>query len=498
MRAPLATCSLAAVAVCCFTADAFALTVEQAVSNGCSTSQVEGLSLQIIAQGNCIVPGAYAELPAKPNTNFGGAVLPYLEQPARDALVAALDAHPDTAMQVNSMLRTVAQQYLLYRWYQLGSCGIGLAATPGNSNHETGLAIDIQQYGTWRTILEAHDFRWYGSGDAVHFDYVGPGSVDHRGVDVLAFQQLWNKNHPDDTIVEDGEYGPQTQARLQQAPAEGFVMGAECATEPGAVMLEARFVDAADTFDDGPSAGIADLFVGKTYALEIELANQSEEDIPGAVAIALPDALVGETDVDLGTVPAGESRKASLDLYADAYSVSEGDPLVIAASAGDASTELEADVYSLRRWDWNGGRLEGWEGSLSESTLSFEGATTSPPLALAAEDLSGVTLRMATSSDAAVVFAIGDEEVRHDLAIAVDGEMHEVTLDPAVLALPAGVIDTISVSATSAELDSLHLDAPDPSDVPAPEAQGCACRAAPARSNFAWLIALLALLRRRK
>ena len=496
MRAPLATCSLAAVV--CFTADAFALTVEQAVSSGCSTNQVEGLSLQIIAQGNCIVPGAYAELPAKPNTNFGAAVLPYLEQPARDALVAALDANPDTAMQVNSMLRTVAQQYLLYRWYQMGNCGIGLAATPGNSNHETGLAIDIQQYSTWRNILEAHDFRWYGSGDAVHFDYVGPGSVDHRGVDVLAFQQLWNRNHPDDTIVEDGEYGPETQARLQQSPAEGFLMGAECATQTGPVVLDARFIGAEDTFDDGPSEGVFDLFLGKTYALEIELTNGTEEDVDGAVAIVLPEALVSGTDLDLGVVPAGESRKASVDIDADAYSVDELDPLVIVASAGEASTELEADVYSLRRWEWNGGRLEGWSGSLSESTLSFELATTSPALELPVEDLSGVTLRMATSADAAIVFALGNDEVRHDLAIVADGEMHEVTLDPAALALPAGVIDTISVAATSAELDYLRLDAPDPGAVEEPEAQGCACRAGPGRTNFAWLIALLALLRRRK
>jgi hypothetical protein len=36
------------------------------------------------------------------------------------------------------MLRTVAQQYLLYTWYQNGQCGIGLAAKLGNSNHETG------------------------------------------------------------------------------------------------------------------------------------------------------------------------------------------------------------------------------------------------------------------------------------------------------------------------------------------------------------------------
>ena len=38
-----------------------------------------------------------------------------------------------TKMTINSMLRTVAQQYLLYHWYQAGQCSISLAATPGTS-----------------------------------------------------------------------------------------------------------------------------------------------------------------------------------------------------------------------------------------------------------------------------------------------------------------------------------------------------------------------------
>src|SRR5690606_34631149 len=178
-----------------------AISVADAVSSGCSTKQVEGLSLQIIAQGNCIEPGAFSELVPPGNVNFGSAVLPFLEEPARDALLSALNQNSGTQMQINSMLRTVPQQYLLYRWYQLGTCGIGLAATPGNSNHETGLAIDIQQYNTWKPILEAKGFQWLGSNDPVHFDYVGPGAVNHKGLDVLSFQQLWNINHPEDPIT---------------------------------------------------------------------------------------------------------------------------------------------------------------------------------------------------------------------------------------------------------------------------------------------------------
>lgn len=205
-----------------------AATVAEAADLGCSTLSVKGLSEQIVAQSNCIAPGAFVALPPIDNLEMSEVVFPYLEQPANEALVMALTAHPEMTMSVNSMLRTVAQQYLLYRWYQEGKCGIGLAATPGNSNHETGLAIDISGYQSWRPALEAVGFEWFGAADPVHFDYAGPGAVNYLGTDVLAFQQLWNLNHPDDPIAEDGDYGAETEARLVQAPAEGFPRGASC------------------------------------------------------------------------------------------------------------------------------------------------------------------------------------------------------------------------------------------------------------------------------
>ena len=62
-------------------------------------------------------------------------------------------------MSINSAFRTVAQQYLLYAWYKQGRCGIGLAATPGNSNHEQGLAVDIEdmQFFDTQTDLAIRD-----------------------------------------------------------------------------------------------------------------------------------------------------------------------------------------------------------------------------------------------------------------------------------------------------------------------------------------------------
>lgn len=209
-----------------------AKTVAEAVSGSCTTSSVKGLSLQIIAEGQCLMPDAYVALPTLPNLTIGDNIFGYLEKPARDALVAALKASPSKAMHVNSMLRTVAQQYMLYRWYQTGKCGIGLAAKPGNSNHETGLAMDISEYSTWKSSLTGKGFKWFGSGDPVHFDYKGAGAADYKGVDVEAFQRLWNRNNPNDKISEDGSWGPQTEARMKKAPAAGFEKGPTCGAEP--------------------------------------------------------------------------------------------------------------------------------------------------------------------------------------------------------------------------------------------------------------------------
>lgn len=202
--------------------------VEAAVSAGCSTSSVRGLSQQIIDEAACFDPDAYVELPELPNLVVGDNIFPYLEAPAQEALVEALEDNPGKTLVVTSMLRTVAQQYLLRRWWVKGTCGIAAAALPGNSNHETGLALDTSSWSSWKTALGKVGFKWFGNGDKPHFDYVGPGAKSHKGADVLAFQRLWNRNHPEDEIATDGDYGPQTEKRLKQAPAKGFAEGASC------------------------------------------------------------------------------------------------------------------------------------------------------------------------------------------------------------------------------------------------------------------------------
>ncbi|MEZ4473227.1 MAG: M15 family metallopeptidase [bacterium] len=200
-----------------------------AEAGGCSTGIVAGLSEQLIDEINCLRPNTLVDFSGA-RVVAGAVVFPYLQAPGRDGVRAAINDR-GRDLRVNSALRTLAQQYLLYRWYQEGRCGIGLAARPGRSNHESGLALDIEDNAGWRPSLEAHGFRWFGADDAVHFDYRGGGTVDLAGLSVRAFQRLWNRNHPEDRIDEDGLYGPQTEARLRRSPTDGFPVGA-CEVQP--------------------------------------------------------------------------------------------------------------------------------------------------------------------------------------------------------------------------------------------------------------------------
>jgi hypothetical protein len=212
--------------------NARARTVQQAAEKSCSTAIVDGLSRQIIRQSRCIDPNAFVAVPAQPNLETSSHVFLYMERSARDQLVHVLSSHRGQTMSVHSALRTVAQQFLLRRWATSRRCGIQLATPPGESNHETGLALDIGEPSKWRSALEAQGFAWLGSIDKVHFDYKGKGASSRMGVDVMAFQQLWNRNHPDEPLVANGQYTAATEARLKSAPAGGFPVGPGCEKAP--------------------------------------------------------------------------------------------------------------------------------------------------------------------------------------------------------------------------------------------------------------------------
>lgn len=215
------------------------VTVGDHVRGGCSTAPVLGLSRQIADEVTCMAPDALASFSEGDGVVFvGSAVLPYLAPDARDALVAAAQDGP---IEVVSAFRTLPQQYLLRRWYEVGRCGIPAAAQPGRSNHESGRALDVSNRSAARNRLAAHG--WYANvpGDPAHFEHTT--SDDQRGLDVLGFQRLWNRNHPEDLIAEDGDWGGQTASRLAASPAAGFALGAGCGDDP---LARTVWVDDAD------------------------------------------------------------------------------------------------------------------------------------------------------------------------------------------------------------------------------------------------------------
>jgi len=205
--------------------------VSTAVLQSCSTTAVKGLATQLVEEIQCLRPNTMKRIDNVAGLKLGAAVFPYLQTPAADALSAAQKARGVT-MSINSGLRTLPQQFLLYRWYKTGRCGIGLAATPGTSNHESAIAVDIEDNAAWRSALQGKSFRWLGASDPVHYDFTGAGAVDLRGLSVKAFQRLWNRNHPEDPIPEDSAYGTQTADRLAKAPSGGFPKGADCKEAP--------------------------------------------------------------------------------------------------------------------------------------------------------------------------------------------------------------------------------------------------------------------------
>lgn len=181
-----------------------------------STAVVNGLSQQLIYQLQLIVPDAFVSF-FDLNVDLLDAAFPYVQTPAKQALQKAIQDRGQT-MQVNSAYRTIAQQMLLYNDRFNNSNPV---APPGTSNHQTGLAIDIEDATGWEPYLMQYGWNPL-PGDPPHFDYIGGGTIDLCSQSILAFQQLWNQNNPDEKIAEDGGFGSQTEDALNRSPAPGF------------------------------------------------------------------------------------------------------------------------------------------------------------------------------------------------------------------------------------------------------------------------------------
>lgn len=189
----------------------------------CSTQGLVGLDNQIAALLFPVVSDELVLLDDDIVQIVGSSTIPRLQPAARRALERAVEEQGEKVQLVHAY-RTVAQQFVLFHWFQHGRCRIKLAASPGTSPHEKGIAIDIQEHARWRPVLEKHGWRWRGSADPPHFNFVGPGIGTRILTEgIRAFQRLWNLHNPDDHIKEDGLFGEkETAPRLLRAPVEGF------------------------------------------------------------------------------------------------------------------------------------------------------------------------------------------------------------------------------------------------------------------------------------
>lgn len=189
----------------------------------CSTAVANGLTRQLIQELNRMGI-SFSSFNSGSRISCGSPCQPYLQSVALTALKRVTSSRGGT-LSLTSAYRSSAQQYLLYRWFLNGKkCGVKLAAKPGRSNHEGGLAIDTRAYNSWKSSLKTERWQWFGSRDPVHFTYQGGRS----GVplqSLRAFQRLWNRNNPSDKIAEDGLYGQKTALRLSKAPCGGWWTG---------------------------------------------------------------------------------------------------------------------------------------------------------------------------------------------------------------------------------------------------------------------------------
>lgn len=360
------------------------VSVQTYTTGACSTSVVLGLSKQIADEISCMNAGGLVRFNAGGNIRISSnAVLPYLDASAKAKLekVAAT-----RVVQINSGFRTVAQQYLLYRWDQLGRCGIRVAARPGRSNHEGGRALDIANYSSVKSSMSGQGWSANVPGDSVHFEHLA--SADMRGRDVKAFQRLWNRNNPNDTIEEDGLYGPATEARLKKAPATGFARGASCQQRANEG-LEVAMVEGPDKLAPGASARYT-FTIDNTgprawpATTRIEVANGGTSELYDESSWATP-SLVGELGIEVAsgtqhvfdidvTAPTGvlDLTPVSTQLVLTDGATTFG-TLQLAATVtphGDEDTSTEADDAHDLGEDWeevpeveggcNAGGSAGW------------------------------------------------------------------------------------------------------------------------------------------
>jgi N-acetylmuramoyl-L-alanine amidase len=196
-------------------------TLVKDIIGSCNTGLARGLSLQLIAKMNRMVKTPLlVEVKHKLIDTGSSSVNPFLQPQAAAALIKAVEARGETLV-INSCLRTTVQQHIIRTQFEQGLCGITAAALPGRSNHEQGLAIDIQEPGSWQLAMEVAGWSKLGAWDNMHYD-LWSGRSDIAKIQISAVQMIWNQYNPKDIVSVDGTYGPTTSRCINEMPVDGY------------------------------------------------------------------------------------------------------------------------------------------------------------------------------------------------------------------------------------------------------------------------------------
>lgn len=188
------------------------------------TLPVRGLDRQLFWQFNQFFPNLLVSIEDL-NIKPGDGLFPYVQPSVKKALEKFLKDY-GKPLTINNAYRSVVAQTVLYNNSDLSA---GLVGKPGESDHQNGASLDIEEWDLVKDLITQPRYGWewtYGMGDKWHFDY----KKDIQGIKndtVKAFQTLWNKANPESEKLEvDGDIGnlsvSKTLKCINNSPAEGF------------------------------------------------------------------------------------------------------------------------------------------------------------------------------------------------------------------------------------------------------------------------------------
>lgn len=188
-------------------------------SNGYDTGVAKGLSLQVLDELLLLAPNALASLRGL-NIRATSSEANRMLQPAAYRSLERLLESKKEVMELRFDFRTSVQQRLLVGW---GERFQRFAEPVGYSLFEDGLTLHVVNFDRWQRALERENWIWLGKHGPSCFHYGGSGARNDLGqLGVLAFQKLWNRFHPLDSLREDGVFGLATKVRMDQSPLQGF------------------------------------------------------------------------------------------------------------------------------------------------------------------------------------------------------------------------------------------------------------------------------------